>query len=64
MITMHDPNIEQVFFYKYLGVQIEWEISWHEYVTGVCAKIHQHLFSEKTEGFWDQSKYYVDLLYS
>ena len=43
MITVHDHNIKQVSSYKYLGVQIDKDLSWHTHVTTMCSKIPQHL---------------------
>ena len=43
MIAVHDHNIEQVSSYKYLGVQIDKDLSWHTHVTTLCSKIHQRL---------------------
>ena len=43
MISVHDHNIKQVTSYKYLGVQIDQDLSWHTHVTTVCSKIHQRL---------------------
>ena len=43
MISVHDHNIKQVSSYKYLGVQIDQDLSWHTHVTTLCAKIHQRL---------------------
>lgn len=42
-ITIHGHNIKQVNSYKYLGVQIDCEMSWHTHVTSLCSKIHQRL---------------------
>ena len=43
MIRIHNHNIKQVSSYKYLGVQIDRDLSWHTHVTSFCAKIHQRL---------------------
>ena len=43
MITIHGHDIKQVTSYKYLGVQIDCEMSWHSHVTSLCAKLHQRL---------------------
>ena len=42
-ITIHDHEIKQVTSYKYLGVHIDHDMSWHSHVTSMCAKIHQRL---------------------
>ena len=42
-ITIHDHEIKQVNSYKYLGVHIDCDMSWHSQVTSMCAKIHQRL---------------------
>ena len=42
-ITVHGHNIKQVSSYKYLGVQIDKDLSWHTHVTTMCSKIHQRL---------------------
>ena len=44
-ITIHDHEIKQVtlYSYKYLGVHIDHDMSWHSHVTSMCAKIHQRL---------------------
>ena len=43
VITIHGHDIKQVTSYKYLGVQIDCEMSWHTHVTSLCARIHQRL---------------------
>lgn len=42
-ISIHNQTIQQVVSYKYLGVQIDRDMSWHSHVQNVCAKIHQRL---------------------
>ena len=43
IISVHNNDIRQVSSYKYLGVQIDKDMSWSEHVTSCCAKIHQRL---------------------
>ena len=42
-INVHNHDIKQVPSYKYLGVQIDEDLSWHTHVTTLCSKIHQRL---------------------
>ena len=42
-ISVHNNNIKQVSSYKYLGVQIDQDLSWHTHVTLCCSKIHQRM---------------------
>ena len=43
IISIHNNDISQVSSYKYLGVQIDKDMSWNMHVTSCCAKIHQRL---------------------
>ena len=43
IISIHNNDISQVSSYKYLGVQIDKDMSWNTHVTSCCAKIHQRL---------------------
>ena len=43
VISIHNNDISQVSSYKYLGVQIDKDMSWNTHVTSCCAKIHQRL---------------------
>ena len=42
-IKIHDSDIKQVSSYKYLGVHIDQDLSWHTQVESCCSKIHQRL---------------------
>ena len=41
---IHNQSIEQISIYKYLGVQMDNQMRWHEHVTTVCTKIHPRLY--------------------
>ena len=43
VISIHNNDISQVSSYKYLGVQIDKDMSWSTHVTSCCSKIHQRL---------------------
>ena len=43
IISIHNNDISQVSSYKYLGVQIDKDMSWSKHVAFCCAKIHQRL---------------------
>ena len=43
-VAIHRHDIEQVANYKYLGVHIDSELSWHTHVASVCVRIHQQLY--------------------
>ena len=42
-VAVHGQAIEQVKTFKYLGVHIDSDLSWHTQVTNVCSRIHQRL---------------------
>ena len=43
VLNIHNSSIKQVSSYKYLGVQIDQNMSWHTHVESCCTKIHQRL---------------------
>lgn len=40
---IHGTTIKQVTSFKYLGVHIDSDLTWHTHVATVCAKVHQRL---------------------
>ena len=42
-VAVHGQDIKQVKTFKYLGVHVDSDLSWHTQVANVCARIHQRL---------------------
>ena len=42
-VTIHGTDIKQVTSFKYLGVYIDSDLSWHTHVADVCTRTHQCL---------------------